>query len=127
MAHTKTRKLIENEAKFRQLNESLQKGFDQLQQTATEHGSTQDVSPPEDEIYFLCECSDENCKERVLMTLERYTEIHKDRKQFVIVPGHEVPAVETLLEREDGFDIVEKLIMPPESVHHLHKTDVENV
>jgi hypothetical protein len=38
-----------------------------------------------------------------------YERVRSDSRRFVIVPGHEVPDVETVIERNDGWAIVEKV------------------
>ena len=37
-----------------------------------------------------------------------YERVRSDSSRFVIVPGHEVPDVETVIERNEGWAIVEK-------------------
>ncbi len=121
--------MAENEVVFRQLNEQLQKGIDETNQVATEDNQPQYIITPKPEdppLYFYCECSDENCAERLLINHYEYTRIHKQRDHFTVIPGHEVTEVENVICKESGYSIVEKIVTPPETVSELHVTDVDN-
>ncbi len=127
MVGTNAQKLIENEAKFREFNESIENGFDDLRKRAEEQDWDGDFANPSGPVFFYCECSDENCRLRVKLPMKDYDTIHKDRNKFVVLRGHEVLAVESVVECGDEYCIVEKSITPPEEVDHFHKTDVHNV
>lgn len=127
MTATENRKLIDNESKFREFNERVQKGFDDLQKTADKEGWGMDVAHPTTPFYFYCECSDENCSERIVMDLERYGQIHENRDHFIVLPGHETPKVERVIERHEEYNIVEKNETPSENVDHLQDTEAHNV
>ncbi len=58
---------------------------------------------------FFCECSDIDCRLRIDIRPRHYEAIHRDSEQFVLVPGHEVPAVERVVDQEDGYLIVRKI------------------
>lgn len=126
MAHTENSKLIENEAKFREVNESVGASFDELEQQANERGWAGFVSLPDDPIFFYCECSDENCNQRLPIKLKAFNKIHEKRNRFIIIPGHEAVAVERVISVSKDYSIVEKFITPPEHVESLHKTDIDN-
>ena len=59
-------------------------------------------------IAFQCECSNEQCQERVPLTLEQYEEIHKHKAYFVLAKGHEEPKVEKVKLKSGSFSVVEK-------------------
>jgi hypothetical protein len=59
-------------------------------------------------IEFYCECSDENCQERVALTLDQYEKFHQDKALFVLAKGHEEPKVEAAVTKQPDFTIVEK-------------------
>jgi hypothetical protein len=40
--------------------------------------------------------------------LEDYEEVRSDGTHFLLVPGHEEPSVERIVQRADGFHVVEK-------------------
>ena len=116
----------ENEVVFRKYNESIKKGFDELTRIAKEDGMETLFQPPDSPLYFYCECSDENCRERVQLKPSSYDAIHKHRARFVIVPGHETESIERIFDKKTGYDVVEKLVTPSESVTTLKKTEVDN-
>lgn len=64
---------------------------------------------PDAPFGFFCECSALDCRERIVMDPRRYEEIHADTEQFVLVPGHEIPAVEVVVDQEEGHLIVRKI------------------
>ena len=86
--------LAANEAWFREIN-------DRIEANALEHGS-------DSHLYeFICECSNIDCAERIRMTLSDYQQLRAHPTRFAIVPGHERPEIEVVVDR-GGFWIVEK-------------------
>ena len=61
-----------------------------------------------DEIEILCECGYGGCKQRLVLTEERYEALRRIPTHFAVLPGHEIPAVERVVERHAGFVVVEK-------------------
>ena len=61
----------------------------------------------ESELYY-CECADPNCREKVDLRHADYEKVRADPCYFLIVQGHEVPDIETVIEQQDGWAIVEK-------------------
>ena len=120
------RRMAENEAVFREYNERIKKGFDELKQVAQEEGQEALIHEEDIPLHFYCECSDENCRKRIVLKPSRYNEIHQHRGRFVIAYGHDVQDVERIIEGDDEYCIVEKFITPPENVSALHKTDANN-
>jgi hypothetical protein len=57
---------------------------------------------------FLCECADEDCTEQIQLTLEEYEAIRSDPTHFALLPGHEEPEAEVVLERNGRYIVVEK-------------------
>lgn len=88
------RRLVHNEELFRAVNEAV----------SDVHGPDEDGR-----IAFLCECSDRECAERIRLTANEYREVRRDPLRFAIVPGHEVPEIEDVVERNDDHDVVEKI------------------
>jgi hypothetical protein len=84
---------VRTEAIFREVNEAIA-------QTAEKFDS--------DEAEFVCECADPDCAHRVTATLEDYEEVRADGTHFLLVPGHEEPSVERVVQRLGGFHVVEK-------------------
>lgn len=58
---------------------------------------------------FLCECATEGCSETIELTREQYEAIRSEPARFVTLAGHERADLERVVERRDGFVVVEKL------------------
>lgn len=120
------KKKANNEAVFRVQNERIKKNFDEIKKMAYAHGQPElkpDYNIP---VAFLCECSDENCLERVKINLMEYTKIHKNRKFFTMIKNHNAKEIERVVEDRKDFIIVEKFKKPSESPESLTETDVNN-
>src|SRR5690242_18207905 len=59
-------------------------------------------------VDFYCECSDDNCNDRVPMTLQEYEKLHNSPAKFVLSPGHQSPMVEKVLKEEPDHTVVKK-------------------
>lgn len=65
---------------------------------------------------FRCECGETGgCEGRVLMTLAEYERVHGQRDRFAVVPGHESPELERVVEQDERYAIVDKR----DEVEHL--------
>lgn len=62
---------------------------------------------PDDEVGFVCECSDGTCTERIQVPLRVYEETRAHPSRFIVAPGHD-GSFEHVVRREDGYAIVEK-------------------
>lgn len=89
------RRLASNEDVFRDVNEGIVRG--------------QWPGDPEAPIGFRCECARLGCNVLVALTLAEYEAVRANPRRFVIVPGHELPEVEVVVERHDEFSVVEKV------------------
>jgi hypothetical protein len=90
-----------NEALHREVNERIEK--------VDEHAGAGWAKP--DHLFdFLCECGEDDCFERVTMTLAEYEQLRQQDDRFAVVPGHENTEIETVVEaREDRYLIVDKI------------------
>jgi hypothetical protein len=95
MATQREERMARNEAMFREANERA-KAWEER------HGLEGEV-----ELYF-CECAKPDCREKVSLREADYERVRSDSRRFVIVPGHELPDVETVIEQHEGWAIVEK-------------------
>jgi hypothetical protein len=59
-------------------------------------------------ISFVCECGDRSCTQQVKLELREYEAVRTNGRCFLTLPGHEAPEVERVVERHDGYQIVEK-------------------
>lgn len=119
--------MVENQSVFRRHNEQVQKDMAQVHGMMETDGYSSAVSYDEMPLHFFCECSDEHCEIRIEMHPANYRRIHRNRKRFIIKPGHEVPSIEKVVERSDDYIVVEKFIGPAGDVDELQLTPVKNV
>ena len=94
---TSERKLTQNESVFREVNENIEKA-------AVEHRYGAGELPA-----FVCECADQECGELIRMSLTQYEEVRRYPSRFLIVPGHEHPRIERVIERFDDYVVLEKV------------------
>jgi hypothetical protein len=99
-------RLAKNEALFRDVNERVR------QISAGDRA--------EDVTDFLCECVDVECLARVTLSLAAYERVRSDPTHFFMHPGHEDPEIETVIERLEGYVVVEK---DPETHHVVQDSD----
>jgi hypothetical protein len=89
-----------NEAVFREANEAL-RGLNETFAAYTE------------KMELVCECGDGACAERITMSPSEYEEIRSDPAMFAIAAGHEVAAVEQVVRKGNGYDVVRKRVGSP--------------
>ncbi len=56
----------------------------------------------------LCECSDDECIERIPLSTEEYERVRRFPTRFLVRPGHISPDTERLVERTERYTVVEK-------------------
>jgi hypothetical protein len=86
-----------NEALLRKVNERIDEVGERLQ-----------VLPDDDTLDFRCECGRPACESMVSMPVEAYSRMRSDNDRFVLVPGHEDPEIERVVERAERYVIVDK-------------------
>lgn len=94
--------MVENEVIFRKVNESVK---DFVNSAAPGKQSKKQT--------FYCECARPDCIEKIKLTIGTYEDLHKSKKLFVTIPGHEFPIVEDVILKSDEYQIVEKHNDPP--------------
>lgn len=104
MDRSSERRLVENEILFRDANRKVQK---QVQRDRLTHKGQATAK-----LHFYCECSNFHCRDRIVITADEYDKAHKNRKQFITIPTHEDSSVETIVDGNDVYSIVEKYIDP---------------
>jgi hypothetical protein len=62
-----------------------------------------------DRMQLVCECGDAQCAEPIELTLAAYESLRSDATLFSVVPGHELPEAEQVVERHEGYSVVRKL------------------
>lgn len=58
--------------------------------------------------HVVCECSQPRCHETVPMTIAEYERVRAAGRHFVLVRGHEMDAIERVVESYDGYVVAEK-------------------
>jgi hypothetical protein len=89
----RARRIAENEQRFRIFNEQVRAVRAELQA----------------ESEFACECGDQSCMEPMNLSPEDYHHVRRDARWFAVLPGHDRPDVERVLERHPGHLVVQKL------------------
>ena len=59
-------------------------------------------------LQLVCECVDPTCTDRFAIDAETYREVREHLMRFLVVPGHEDPSVESVVETGDAYLVVEK-------------------
>jgi hypothetical protein len=95
-----------NEEVFRSVNERIDEGAERHHVTA--------------QVPFHCECCNGSCVEKVLIAPHDYERVVEERFRFVVLPGHEDEAVESVVERHDGYYVVEKVGEAREQLERDH-------
>ena len=95
-----------NEEVFRGVNARIEEG-------AEKHA----VSAP---LPFHCECGRSFCLETIEIPPARYAAAVRERYHFVVIPGHEEPQIERIVEREQAFLVVEKIGEAREQIDRDH-------
>ena len=88
-------RIARNEAIFREINESIARG--------------QWPGDPRERIAFRCECGILSCNMLVEVAAADYERIRSDPRRFLLVRGHEITAVEEVIEGRESYVVVEKL------------------
>ncbi len=121
------RRQIENEMIFRRINEKVGLDLDDLDAKHVKDGHFDLVRDDNLQIFFKCECSDENCTVRIPMLLTEYREIHLDRDTFVVRPNHQVDPIEKVIKETSHYNVVKKNNSTPEPGDTLNITSINNL
>jgi hypothetical protein len=87
-------RIARNEALFREVNEAIERGQWPGEQDAP--------------TAYRCECARLDCNGLISLTPRTYERIRAGSRRFVVIPGHEIKGVETIVETGDGYVVVEK-------------------
>lgn len=115
--------MVENEVIFRDSNERVIQEFNDIKEASRKERFTELIPSDDIALHFLCECSDENCIERIALKQSMYKELHRNSSQFIILPSHNEPKVERIVNDFKTYLVVEKYMTPPKNVKTLKKTD----
>jgi hypothetical protein len=101
---------LERQARNEDMMRSVNDRIAALDKSATEWAD------PDQQFEFQCECGKTSgCEGRVLMTLAEYERVRRQRDRFAVVPGHETDEIESIVEQDERYVIVDKR----DEVEHL--------
>jgi hypothetical protein len=95
MSEDRARRVGLNESLFREVNEQIQ-------------SLNQDFGAEAPTMTVVCECANGACTERFEMPVSEYEEVRSDPLHYVIIPGHNLPEFESVVDSRDGYEVVEK-------------------
>jgi len=88
---------LQNELLFRAVNEKLRALNIEFEGFANEAA------------VFVCECNRIDCMAQIELGVEAFDAVCAEPLRFVVVPGHKVPEVEHVVNRNGTYVVVEKL------------------
>src|SRR3954467_334490 len=91
MEQEQKQRVAMNEATFRQINEGVRA-----------------AEPAEGPITFFCECGRLGCNQLIRLSRGEYEAVRAHPRRFAIVPSHELPDVEDVVERHERYAVIEK-------------------
>ena len=92
------RRLAENEAMFREINETINRAASGLSFDDDRHG-----------FEFLCECSRTDCAGRLRMTVRDYDDVRGNAARFAVLRNHDEPDIEVVVADKGEYLVVEKI------------------
>jgi hypothetical protein len=104
----RARRIGENEALYRSINEKIEDLNASFGMVA-------------ESMAVVCECGQLECAQQIDLEIPTYERVRSDPELFVVVPGHEIPDVETVVEEQSNFSVVRKAPGVPAEV--ARKTD----
>jgi hypothetical protein len=98
----RTERVGRNEALFRSLNERI------------EDVSRRFLEPTP--LSIVCECGNGDCTERIPVATPAYEAVRAESTTFFVVPGHELPDTEDVIDRQGRYLVVRKHPGRPEEI-----------
>jgi hypothetical protein len=97
------RRIGENEAIFRSVNEEVR-------------GLNTTLSTVQTTMRIVCECGTRRCTVQFEIPRDEYAKVREDSTLFVIRPGHDLPEAETVVIKTDDYWIVRKAAGLPSEI-----------
>jgi hypothetical protein len=119
---------IENEMLYRRMNEKVGDDLGALDAAHIENNDIYLIRDDDLLINFKCECSDENCSQRIPMKLSEYQDIHGQRSTFIVRRDHQVDPIETVVKAGSIYNVVKKKNTTPDPLQgaSLNNTTIDN-
>jgi hypothetical protein len=108
MADERAARLAENESRFRDINDRVERDLERVIYSADEL------------LPFVCECARRTCSATIELTRDEYERVRSDSVLFAISPGHEVLDIEDVVERYERYFLIRK---HPETWPIVERTD----
>ena len=91
-----------NEAAFREVNE---------RRASLDRHALGEWAEGGELFEFVCECGNggDGCEGRIEMTMSEYDTVRRQDDRFAVVPGHETSEIETVVERNERYVVVDKI------------------
>lgn len=89
------RQIARNQALFREVNERI----NEIAGDYSVNGGFE----------ILCECASSECRERIELTQTEYERLRRIPIRFAVLRGHDIPAIERVVEENDRFVTIEKV------------------
>jgi hypothetical protein len=89
------RRIGENEALFREVNERVE-------------GLNRSLATLSKRMKVVCECGSQDCLEQIDLGVDEYERVRANPLLFVVKPGHELPEAEDVVDRVDRYYTVQK-------------------
>ena len=96
------RRCAKNQSLFREVNERIE-----------------DIATPTSLTMFVCECVQTDCNSTVSITLPEYENVRSYSNRFFVLDGHQVEAVEEVVETTERYLVVSKLGQGATVADHL--------
>jgi hypothetical protein len=97
---TREERLALNEARVREVNETIERANEKLGPAPGEDGLA---------LNILCECGTPGCDRLIEISSAEYQGVRAEPTRFVVVPGHEQAELERVVEDKRRFAVVEKV------------------
>jgi hypothetical protein len=95
MDNLQVERLAKREALFRVTNEEIVRVNDQFAGDSSA-------------LEIACECGRSGCAEVIALPRSVYEQTRREPRRFLLMPGHQLPEIERVVSRYDGFVTVEK-------------------
>jgi hypothetical protein len=89
------KRIAQRQALFREVNE-------RIHEIAADYGIAEGFS-------IFCECASSACQERIELAETEYERLRRTPTHFAVLRGHDVSAVERVVEENDRFVTIEKI------------------
>lgn len=100
MGQLQQRRVAANEASFREGNERTTAAVVEFVGEDVQAGGTQ--------FEIMCECGRSDCSSMLAISEHEYRRVRASDERFIVTPGHDLPDVEDVVERQDAYWVVNK-------------------